>query len=392
MTKLSAFTSKEVSRASRNVSDVVKAAYYIPITGNLTLDAILLLVTGLSESRYASLTAKSPSSSALGFYQQIGSMRTSPTFRAKVGMAWSFNSLIQAMYAAAQYSEIYNDKRFSVIAFTNNNADNLILSLRRYYIGGWGRHLNAPDVRDGLALSVDAIPIAISLTSHYANQGLAGDVNQNIVKVHYNAPDNMVFMTPALKDEFHKLPAAVQWTAINIASGYGSKAYVSSVRTSHTGNKRTIEDGPNHAAFRAVDLVLGFEDTPFKTDSKGNKITPRLWANPHIIAWLKWLALDNHLIACAVGLETDHLHIDDTHAPGIYTYPTFRPHMVNDKTEHQWGKYLPPTELKLICPIPTSILPRVPDTETVNRTKFAKPKFFTNDFDSFVSEKEVCHD
>lgn len=112
---------------------------------------------------------------------------------------------------------------------------------------------------------------------------------------------------PYLRKELDLLPGAVRRMAL-ILLEQGME--LSSVVSDYVGQPRTSNNGPTHMAKRAVDLVVG--PTP-PSYAVGLHSKPRFIAN-----------LGRHLrphgISCAVIVESDHVHLDDMHPPGIYIY------------------------------------------------------------------------
>lgn len=286
------------------MAQIYQAVREYPITGNPVLDFRLLMITGMLESGFQSPTIMPPNgeSSALGYFQIIRSVRN--TISKRIGIPWANDMLTQARFSAYGYQELANmlrKRRIPMFSFLPDPLANFIANVRfRYVVGTGTKYFNHRDAKSFLR----------KLMKNY-NYLAMGDSPQRPI------PSNVVFMHPKLAAEFYLLPDNVQDTFIEIIKSFtDATIFVSSILSSHTGKKRTMLNGPNHAELKAIDFVITPFDTPFFMDQAGKVRSPQFHWNQYLIEHLTDLFKED-LITASVLIEPDHIHIDSNHSPAI---------------------------------------------------------------------------
>lgn len=284
-----------------------------PITGIFPLDAKLLHVTGQLESNWRPIGRHSSASTATGYYGLTNAVRKD--MRKYVGRAYSPDPLTQTEYAASYYAWLLDQLVKSpnkVKRFSNSPELNTILNLRLRYVSGLGTaYANHPD---SLA--------AVKKIKPYSGY-LMGDIQAPQVS-------NLKFMAPFLVDEFTQLPASVKGAVIELTNMLEeTEWWVSSVKSAYTGAQRTLTNGPNHYSLHAVDVVPSPSGWgPIYKDQTGAPRSPHFNWNEELKAQI--IKRFNRKFPCCIALESDHIHVDDTHEPGLYTYSSHRPAYKND--------------------------------------------------------------
>lgn len=299
--------------------DIYRAVKLQPITGLPGLDAKLMHVTAHLESSGRDVKVHK-GSSATGYYGLTNGARSD--MRSAVGKPFSRDLFTQTLYAAAYYRWLLTrlSKNPSLVRqYSTNPYLNTYLNIRHRFVSGLGTaQLNHPHAK---AAVKKALPFAPYIMG--ADVRLTGSPSAAF-------PRNLKFMSPHLADEFSQLPLSVRSATFSICSMMPEgEVWVSSVKTSYNGAKRTPANGPNHYQFRAVDIVPAPSGWgPMYKDQAGSPRSPHFNWNQELIAHLK--AKFAHRFPCAIALESDHIHIDDTHDPGLYTYSSHRSSYPND--------------------------------------------------------------
>lgn len=301
---------------------IISAVKAFPITGNALIDAKFLTATGHLESSFSSPDADHPGSTAIGYFGMTRAARSD--VKSKYGIIYSHDPLTQAKAASAYYRLIFKGLQRSprkVFPLSVNPIKNTLLNLRLRFVTGLGSSYLTS--RDG--------KVAVSRMSEYIHDIVpstpraplgSGDIS--------SIPSNVKFMTTQLASEFILLPTAVKSSFVVIAGSLrDTNCFVSSIKSTYSGKARTKENGPNHYHLKAIDFVPTPFDRPQFYDQDGQLRSPHFNWN---------VAFQHHLvnlfktgsITCAVYLESDHVHLDSTSEPGIYTYSSHRSAYRND--------------------------------------------------------------
>jgi hypothetical protein len=299
-------------------------------------DAAFLYVTAALESSFRDVV-RHPGSSATGYFGLTSPTRTD--FTRATRLPFNRSLLRQAEVAAWVYRSRLRDLHRKPSKILNTAPDpliNTLLNLRYRYVSGMGStYLTHPHVVSAIRKMKPYMPFittAGSVAAKYSPQGRSNAVMGDL------RPPRLTFMHPTLEAEYTSLPQSVRdgidWLCSVIVDG---NMFVSSIESTYLGTKRTTADGPSHASGHAIDVVPTPFSEPVFRDQEGKPRSHHFNWNQELINALS-RKHESNPAPCCIALESDHLHLDDLHDAGIYTYSSHRASYANDAV-HNCNKH-----------------------------------------------------